>query len=163
AAASPDGLKAHGIKTIAKVLLTHHHRDSAAYAARYRADKVPVLAPKASAEWLTAEGVAKYWKESLPLRNSRTAYLVVPEGSDGIDCSLDDGQTIEWKGWSVRVVASPGHSRDHVAYAVRRGKDGASLLFCGDALARPGTIPTPYTTDWDHWTDLGLKPCHESL
>src|SRR5262245_19786738 len=68
AAASPDGLKAHGIKSIAKVLLTHHHRDSAAYAARYRADKVPVLAPKASAEWLTAEGVTKYWKESLPLR-----------------------------------------------------------------------------------------------
>jgi glyoxylase-like metal-dependent hydrolase (beta-lactamase superfamily II) len=163
AAASPDALKANGIKSVETVLLTHHHRDSAAFAARYRADKVAVRAPKASAEWLTRDGVAKYWKESLPLRNSRTAYLVLAEGIDGVDCSLEDGQTIDWEGWNIRVVASPGHSRDHVAYAVRRGKEPSLLLFCGDAIEEAGKIPTPYTTDWDHWTDAGLKPTHESL
>ena len=77
-----------------------------------------------------------------------------PEGLDGIDCSLADGQTIDWHGWTIRVVATPGHSRDHVAYAVRKGKDGKPLLlFCGDALAAPGKLWSPYTTDWDHWTD----------
>ena len=140
------------------MLLTHHHRDTAAFAGRYLADKVPVRAPKASADWLTPDGVQKYWKESLPLRNSRTAYLVLPEGLDGVDCSLADGQTIDWHGWQLRVVESPGHSRDHVAYAARKGKDGPLLLFCGDALAAPGKLWSPYTTDWDHWTDLGLKP-----
>jgi glyoxylase-like metal-dependent hydrolase (beta-lactamase superfamily II) len=107
--------------------------------------------------------VQKYWKESLPLRNSRTAYLVLAEGLDGVDCSLTDGQTIDWHGWEVRVVESPGHSRDHVAYTARKGKDGPLLLFCGDALAAPGKLWSPYTTDWDHWTDLGLKPTHQSL
>jgi glyoxylase-like metal-dependent hydrolase (beta-lactamase superfamily II) len=159
----PDGLAAHGVKTIDAVLLTHHHRDTAAAAGAFLAKRVPVRAPRASAAWLTPEGVAKYWKESLPLRNSRTAYLVLSEGLTGVDCSLADGGALEWRGWSVRVVATPGHSPDHVAYAVRKGKDGPLLLFCGDALASAGKIWSPYTTDWDHWTWAGLKPAYESL
>src|SRR5262249_39288828 len=107
--------------------------------------------------------VAKYWQESLPLRNSRTAYLVVAEGLPGIDSSLADGQAIDWHGWTVRVVATPGHARDHLAFPARQGTDGPLLLFCGDALAEPGKLWSPYTTDWDHWTDLGLKPAGVSL
>jgi glyoxylase-like metal-dependent hydrolase (beta-lactamase superfamily II) len=157
------GLGPRGVKTVETVLLTHHHRDACAAVGAFLKDGTKVRAPKASAEWLTPANVAKYWKESLPLRNSRTAYLVLPEGIEGIDCSLVDGQEIDWRGWSIRAVASPGHSRDHFAYAARKGKDGPLLLFTGDAFAGAGTLPTPYTTDWDHWTDAGLKPAGESL
>jgi glyoxylase-like metal-dependent hydrolase (beta-lactamase superfamily II) len=150
-------------RKVEAVLLTHHHRDTCAAVPSFLRAGVAVRAPKASAEWLTPANVAKYWKESLPLRTSRTAYLVVPAGWDGIDFSLDDGQTFEWLGWSIQVVATPGHSRDHVAYAARKGKDGPLLLFTGDAFATPGTLPTPYTTDWDHWTDAGLTPAGQSL
>jgi glyoxylase-like metal-dependent hydrolase (beta-lactamase superfamily II) len=158
-----EALKAHGVRTIDVVLLTHHHRDSAAAAARLLDRHVPVRAARASAEWLTPDGVRAYWRTSLPLRNSRTAYLVLPEGLAGVDCSLNDGQTIDWNGWRLRVVATPGHSRDHVAFAARRGEKGPLLLFCGDALAAPGKLWSPYTTDWDHWTDAGLKPAGQSL
>jgi glyoxylase-like metal-dependent hydrolase (beta-lactamase superfamily II) len=163
APAGIEGLKAHGVKKVDAVLLTHHHRDSAAQAGRFLADKIPVRAPKASAPWLTPEGVRRYWKESLPLRNSRTAYLVLPEGLPGVDCSLEDGTTLDWHGWSLRVMATPGHSPDHVAFAARKGKAGPLLVFCGDALAGPGELWSPYTTDWDHWTDAGLKPAAASL
>src|SRR5262249_45474480 len=108
-------------------------------------------------------GVRKYWQESLPLRSSRTAYLVLAEGIDGIDCSLADGQAISWRGWTITVVETPGHSRDHVAYAARKGGKGPPFVFCRHAPAGPGKLWTPYTTDWDHWTDQGLKPAHESL
>lgn len=163
APAPADGLRARGVKTIDAVLLTHHHRDTCAAAGAFLSARVPVRAARESAEWLTPEGVRKYWQESLPLRNSRTAYLVLPAGLEGVDCSLADGQAIDWHGWSVRVVASPGHARDHVAFAARKGKDGPLLLFCGDALAAPGKLWSPYTTDWDHWTDAGLKPAAASL
>jgi glyoxylase-like metal-dependent hydrolase (beta-lactamase superfamily II) len=158
-----EALKAHGVRTIDVVLLTHHHRDSAAAAGRFLDRRVPVRAARASAEWLTPDGVRAYWRTSLPLRNSRTAYLVLPEGLAGVDCSLDDGQTIDWNGWHLRVVATPGHSRDHVAFAARHGDKGPLFLFCGDALAAPGKLWSPYTTDWDHWTDAGLKPAGQSL
>ncbi len=157
-----DGLSKAGVKTIDAVLLTHHHRDTCSAVPSFLTTKVPVRAPKASAEWLLPEGVKKYWEESLPLRNSRTNYLVVAAGFDGLDCSLTDGQVVDWHGWKVEVVATPGHSRDHVAYAARKG-DGPLLVFCGDALATPGAVWSPYTTDWDHWTDAGLKPTAESL
>jgi glyoxylase-like metal-dependent hydrolase (beta-lactamase superfamily II) len=158
-----EGLKAHGVKKIEAVLLTHHHRDTAAVAGKFLASGSPVRAPKASAPLLTPDGVSKYWRDSLPLRNSRTFYLVLPEGLAGIDCSLADGQEINWQGWSIRVVATPGHSQDHVAFAVRKGKAGPLLLFCGDALSAVGKMWSPYTTDWDHWTNIGLKPAAESL
>src|SRR5262249_27994334 len=91
------------------------------------------------------------------------AYLVLPEGLSGVDCSLKDGDEVKWRGWAVRVVATPGHSPDHVAYAASRGKGGHLLVFCGDAFAAPGKVWSPYTTDWDHWTDAGLKPTAASL
>ncbi|HEX3152715.1 MAG TPA: MBL fold metallo-hydrolase, partial [Gemmataceae bacterium] len=158
-----DGLKAKGVTSIDRVLLTHHHRDSIAAVKWYLDQKVPVQAPKASAEWLTPDGVAKYWKESLPLRNSRTAYFVLPTGVEGVDCSLDDGQKIEWRGKLIAVVGTPGHSRDHVAYAMTLGKDTSPTVFSGDAFASTGKLWAPFTTDWDHWTEAGLKPTYESL
>jgi glyoxylase-like metal-dependent hydrolase (beta-lactamase superfamily II) len=159
----PEGLKPLGVRTIEAVLLTHHHRDSCAAAAGLLAAGVKVRAPQTSAEWLTPAKVRKYWQEALPLRNSRTAYLVVSAGLDGIDGSLQDGQQIAWHGWELRVIATPGHSRDHVAFTARHGKSGPLLVFAGDALATPGTLWSPYTTDWDHWTDAGLTPAAQSL
>jgi glyoxylase-like metal-dependent hydrolase (beta-lactamase superfamily II) len=163
APAGPEGLAARGVRKVEAILLTHHHRDTAACSARFLADGVPVRAPRASAEWLQPPDVRKYWREALPLRNSRTSYLVLPEGLDGVDCSLVDGQRIEWHGWTVRVVETPGHSRDHVAFAARNGRDGPEYMFCGDAVAAPGKLWSPYTTDWDHWTDAGLRPTVASL
>src|SRR6516164_7812211 len=52
-----EGLKAHGVRKIDAVLLTHHHRDTAAFAGRFLAERVPVRAARAAAEWLTPEGV----------------------------------------------------------------------------------------------------------
>jgi glyoxylase-like metal-dependent hydrolase (beta-lactamase superfamily II) len=122
-----------------------------------------VRAPRKSAPWLTPDGVRKFWKESLPLRNSRTAYLVLPEGLSGIDCSLAEGTTLRWDGWSLGVVETPGHSPDHIAVTARRDDSVKTLIFCGDALAGAGKLWSPYTTDWDHWTAAGLSPAAESL
>lgn len=164
AAASPDAVNELGVEAVEAVLLTHHHRDTAAFAAAYRQAGVPVRAAKAGAEWLTPEGVAKHWKESIPLRTSRAAYFVLAEGVPGIDCTLEDGKAIRFGEWSIAPVAAPGHSRDHFAFLARSSQNGSPvLLFCGDALHSAGKMWTPYTTDWDHWTDVGLKPAAETL
>jgi glyoxylase-like metal-dependent hydrolase (beta-lactamase superfamily II) len=155
------GLKA--VSRVELVLLTHHHRDLCAAAPQFLAARVPVRAPKAAAEWLTPDNVRKYWQTSLPMRGSRGAYLVPAVGLDGIDASLADQQTITWRGWTVQAIAAPGASHDHFAYTARQGKDAPLLLFCGDALAAPGKLWAPYTTDWDHWTDAGLTPTAQSL
>ena len=161
----PEAVTELGVKTVEAVLLTHHHRDTAQFAAEHRKAKVTVRAPKASADYLLPDKVAKFWQESVPIRTSRTAYFVLPEGVEGVDCSLAENQLIFFGPLSIAVTAAPGHSRDHFAYFVRNADDsgGPQYLFCGDALHSRGKLWTPYTTDWDHWTDVGLKPTAETL
>ncbi|MCS7014569.1 MAG: MBL fold metallo-hydrolase [Gemmatales bacterium] len=156
-------LKRLRITKIDMVLLTHHHRDSCWQAAELVRQGIRIRGPKAAAAWLTPAGVQRYWQEVLPLRSSRTAYLVLPQGIDGLDLTLEHGHTLEWQGWQFEVLATPGHSRDHLCYLARPLGEQAAIAFCGDSLAAPGKIWSPYTTDWDHWTDAGLKPAAESL
>jgi glyoxylase-like metal-dependent hydrolase (beta-lactamase superfamily II) len=90
---------------------------------------------------------------------------VLPEGVEGIEYTLADGKSFNFGNWSVTPVASPGHSRDHFSFLVELAGDvkRPRYLFAGDALHSRGKLWTPYTTDWDHWTDIGLKPAAESL
>ena len=161
----PEAVKELGVERVEAVLLTHHHRDTTAFAVAYARDRVPVRAAKEAAEWLTPAGVEKYWKDAVPLRNSRTAYFVLPVGVEGVDCTLEDGKAFAFGGWTVTPVATPGHSRDHLAFHVRpaAGGKGPDFIACGDAFHSAGKMWTLYTTDWDHWTDVGLKPAAESL
>jgi len=161
----PDSIKELGVESVEVVLLTHHHRDTAEYASVYRKAGVPVRASKESAEWLLPGNVAKFWADSIPLRNSRTAYFVLAEGVPGIDCTLADNTRIAFGDWTLTTIATPGHSRDHFAFHLRKADDvkGPEVLFSGDAIHSAGKMWTPYTTDWDHWTDVGLKPAAESL
>ena len=156
-----SGLAKQGVRRIERVLLTHYHR--AACAGLWELPKdVKVQAPKKAEEWLSPKGVEKYWRESIPLRGSRTAYLVVPKGFDSIDYALVDGQSIRWEDWELTVLDTPGHALAHVSIVARK-KDGPRLVFCGGAFASNGKLWGPYTTDWDHWTDAGLKPTAKSL
>ena len=84
------------------------------------------------------------------------------DGTRKLLLKMWDGEEIEWEGWRIAAVATPGHSPDHFSYLVL-GEGGKRYLFAGDALAAPGKLWTPYTTDWDHWTDQGLRPAAESL
>jgi len=165
AAARPETLAELDVDAVEVVLLTHHHRDSAEFAAEYRKAGAGVKASKEAAEWLTVENVARFWKDSIPLRNSRTAYFVLPEGVPDVDCSLVDQAKLAFGEWSITAVATPGHSRDHFAFHLRKADDveGPELVFSGDAIHSAGKLWTPFTTDWDHWTDVGLKPAAESL
>ncbi len=158
------------------VLLTHHHRDSSAGAKAWLAAGTPVRASKSAVAWLTPAGVEQFWNASLPTvapgevpplfrrQWSIWAYNVLPAGIEGIQCDLEDGQKLEMSGWTIRVVATPGHSPDHIAYVVEPAPpDGRRIAFCGDALSAAGKIWTPYTTDWHHVNPTGLEAAAESI
>jgi glyoxylase-like metal-dependent hydrolase (beta-lactamase superfamily II) len=161
---------------IERVLVTHHHRDSIARLREFIESGAKASAPKASADWILPEQVGTFWKTAMPRPaesgrepplKERTfndwVYLVLPEGIANVDCSLIDGQEIEWRSWRITCLATPGHSRDHMAYGVRKEGSDETILFCGDAMSSAGKMPTPYTTDWEHWSGRGLQAAAQSL
>ncbi len=44
------------------------------------------------------------------------------------DCVLADGETVTGEGWALKAVATPGHTSNHLCYALA----GESALFTGD-------------------------------
>jgi glyoxylase-like metal-dependent hydrolase (beta-lactamase superfamily II) len=114
-------LAAHGVRRIDGVLLTHYHRAVCAGLGELPKG-AHIRAPKKAEEWLAPKAVEKYWRESIPLRGSRTAYLVVPTGFDGIDYSLSNDMAITWEGWQIRGADTPGHALAHVALIAQRDK-----------------------------------------
>jgi glyoxylase-like metal-dependent hydrolase (beta-lactamase superfamily II) len=157
-----DVSKLPGVTKIAAVYLTSYHRASCAHVGAFLQSRIPVFAPNAAKAWLSIEGVKKYWQESLPLRNSNTASLVVPAGFDDIGYSLQGGHKITWRDWALEFIDTPGNARAQVAVLARKGK-GPTLAFTGGAFTSAGKLWAPYTTDWDHWTDAGLKPTAQAL
>jgi glyoxylase-like metal-dependent hydrolase (beta-lactamase superfamily II) len=154
-------LAKHGVKQIERVLLTSYHR-SVCGGVIDLADRIRVQAHPKAEEWLSPKGVEKYWRDSLPLRGSRTAYLVLPHGVGRVEYILEDGHAFKWEGWDIRILDTPGTALAQVSITARKG-DGPRLVFCGSAFTSAGKLWAPYTTDHDHWTDAGLKPTAKSL
>jgi glyoxylase-like metal-dependent hydrolase (beta-lactamase superfamily II) len=100
-------------ETVSHILVTHTHLDhSPAAAALKRATGAPTL------------GFG-------PHGASRSAGAGSEEGADRDfvpDQALRDGDTIEGKGWRMAAVHTPGHTSNHLCFAL----DEEKVLFSGD-------------------------------
>ncbi len=110
-------LKALRNETVAQILVTHTHRDHSPAAAAIR---------EATGAPTYAEG---------PHRSARPLHLgeTPPLDSGGDDefvpvHALADGEVIEGNGYALETVFTPGHTANHVAFALR----GTDLLFSAD-------------------------------
>jgi glyoxylase-like metal-dependent hydrolase (beta-lactamase superfamily II) len=104
-------------ETVTHILVTHTHRDHSPAAA-------PVKAATGAPTF--AEG---------PHRPSRALHLGEARRLDAggdqnfrPDHVLADGEVVSGDGWAVEAVATPGHTANHMAFALR----GTDILFSGD-------------------------------
>ena len=104
-------------ETVTHILVTHTHRDHSPNTARIKA---------ATGATVYAEG---------PHRASRPRYESEkhnPESGADRDFRPDirvfDGDVIEGEGWALQAVTTPGHTANHMAFALK----GTGVLFAGD-------------------------------
>jgi len=104
-------------ETVTHVFVTHTHRDHSPAAARIKT---------ATGALVLAQGPHR---PARPLHLGETARL---EASNDVgfrpDRALADGETVHGADWTLEAVATPGHTANHMAYALREPK----LLFSGD-------------------------------
>ena len=104
-------------ETVTHILITHTHRDHSPAAASLKA----------------ATG-AKTYAEG-PHRAARPLNVgeAPPLDSSGDrdfrpDVTLADGETVSGPGWTIEAVTTPGHTANHMAFALK----GTPVLFSGD-------------------------------
>ncbi len=104
-------------ETIADIFVTHTHRDHSPAARALKA---------ATGATVWAEGPHR---AARPLRLGETARLEASNDIDfAPDIALRHGDTVEGRGWTVEAVATPGHTANHMAFAVKETGE----MFIGD-------------------------------
>jgi glyoxylase-like metal-dependent hydrolase (beta-lactamase superfamily II) len=104
-------------ETITTILVTHTHRDHSPAAAALKAATgariigcAPYVAPRAGAG------------EAMPRLDAAHDPDYAP------DAILQDGDVVEGKGFSLRAIATPGHTKNHLTFALPE----EAALFSGD-------------------------------
>ena len=104
-------------ETVTHIFVTHTHRD--------HSPAVPAI-KHATGATVYAEG---------PHRAARPLHIGEQKRLDHSgdmdfrpDVALKDGEIVAGDGWTVEAVATPGHTANHMAYALKE----QNALFCGD-------------------------------
>ena len=72
---------------------------------------------------------------AVPLRKATGARVIAPRNVlDSVDQRVTGGETLEIEGSALRVIATPGHTNEHVCYLTSEGD-----LFTGDTILGTGT------------------------
>ena len=104
-------------ETVTHVFVTHTHRDHSPAAAAIQA---------ATGAMSVAQGPHR---PARPLNIGEAARLEA-SGDTAFrpDIAIPDGETLSSDGWALEAVATPGHTANHMAFALCR----SDFLFCGD-------------------------------
>jgi glyoxylase-like metal-dependent hydrolase (beta-lactamase superfamily II) len=142
-----DHLEEAGVHEVEWVLHTHHHRDQCQGDARLNERGVPIAVPEREAA-LFAETDA-FWR----LRRIYDNYDVSSIGHTlarpvEISRVLRDYETLAWRGYDIRVLPTPGHTKGSVTFLVEI--DGIRSAFCGDLIAEPGHVHTIHDLQWQY-------------
>jgi glyoxylase-like metal-dependent hydrolase (beta-lactamase superfamily II) len=104
-------------ETVTHIFVTHTHRDHSPAAARIKA---------LTGATVVAEGPHR---AARPLHSGEAERLEASADMEfRPDMALPDGEVVSAAGWSLEGVTTPGHTANHMAFALR----GTELLFCGD-------------------------------
>jgi glyoxylase-like metal-dependent hydrolase (beta-lactamase superfamily II) len=104
-------------ETASHIFVTHTHRDHSPAAARIKA---------ATGAMTVAEGPHR---AARPLHIGEAKRLEASADMEfRPDLALPDGEVVSGPGWSLEAVTTPGHTANHMAFALRE----RNLMFCGD-------------------------------
>jgi glyoxylase-like metal-dependent hydrolase (beta-lactamase superfamily II) len=104
-------------ETVTHIFVTHTHRDHSPAVPRIKA---------ATGAMVLAEGPHR---PARPLHVGEAPRLDASNDTDfRPDRELRDGEVIAGPGWTIEAVATPGHTANHMAFALKE----ADLLFSGD-------------------------------
>lgn len=155
-----DHLGEAGVRELEWVFHTHHHRDQCQGDHLLQARGVPIAVPEREAA-LFAETEA-FWR----LKRIYDNYDVSSVGhtlarSVPVARVLRDYETFAWRGYDLRVLPTPGHTKGSVSFVAQ--VDGRVSAFCGDLIAEPGRLHSIHDLQWQYGLPDGVGAALHSV
>lgn len=112
-------------RPVEAIVVTHHHRDHS-----------PASRPLARMTGAPIVGAAPL------VRGGPSSSFDADYAPDRV---MAEGDLVAGKGWTLQAIATPGHSSQHLAFALPEAQDGAGALFSGDHVMGWSTsiVPPP--------------------
>jgi glyoxylase-like metal-dependent hydrolase (beta-lactamase superfamily II) len=134
-----EALLGLGVKSVAKIAFTHHHRDQACGAYLLAAAGAKIGVPADEQEYFAEP--AKYWSHDenhwRVYRSFRPHHLMLTEPLP-VDETYTDGAEWSFGPAKIRVLSTPGHTDGSVSYVVE--VDGQRVIFSGDCIYDVGQV-----------------------
>jgi len=134
-----------GIKSVDRVLFTHHRRELADGLSEILDRYQPQIGVPRVEEWLFTKPEA-YWTDE----QSRWGALChcVPYHATHVQKipvshMCDQGEALQWGEWTISVSSTPGYTDGSVSYVIE--KDNLKVAFTGDLIYGPGMIRDLYS------------------
>jgi glyoxylase-like metal-dependent hydrolase (beta-lactamase superfamily II) len=151
-------LESVGVENIDWILHTNYHRDQCLGSVDLKNNGAKIAIGKLDAAYLQGSAT------ELPV-NTADRYLLSDELSGygrrmepfqkpGVDRSLSEGDEIKWKGYTIRVMNTPGHTKGSVSYMVE--VDDRLVCFSGDLIRQGGYIQDLYSMQWIYLQNPGI-------
>ncbi|MHB0875000.1 MAG: MBL fold metallo-hydrolase [Anaerolineae bacterium] len=135
---TPEALAALGVRHVDAIFCTQHRRPNTAGVYPFLELGAAVIAP--AAERHLFEDVDTFWGAWLNrwhladvLPPAQVAVRAIP-----VARAVAEGDSVEWQGYAIRVIETPGATAGAVSYVVEVG--GSSVCFSGDVLYGPGQL-----------------------
>lgn len=109
-------LRAIDGRPVRAIVLTHTHRDHS-----------PASRPLALATGAPITGCAPLAFDDVGPRADASF-----DPDHAPDRVLAEGESVSGDGWTLTALATPGHTSNHLAFALPQAQDGAGALFSGD-------------------------------
>ncbi len=137
-----------GVKTIDRVLVTHHHRDHVQGLADLGKYEFLVTVPRAESRYF--ENVESFWQTAkIYINYDLRSHWNTLRRSIRVDEKVAGGDRIDWRGIRFNVLDTPGPTPNSISYSAM--VDGRRLVFTGDLIAGAGKVNNWFDLHWDYY------------
>ncbi|MCA9085114.1 MAG: MBL fold metallo-hydrolase [Planctomycetaceae bacterium] len=156
-------LKDRNVKHLDWILMTDHHREVSQGLEQPELQSAQLAVPDGERELFANPQQFRRWYPKLGDKYSvyGASYVRPPRLPVQIDRTLTSDETFEWHGFSIRCVATPGHSPGGMTFVLKANE--TTVAVTGGLMHDGSRMVNWFDTEWDYGFAKGVDTLLDSV